>query len=993
MSRFTNWRRFTVVAAVLLLAGAGAAFAQQQQGNLYGTVTDDQGAALPGVTVEVEGIGAPRLQITNAQGEFRFLGLDPGNYSLTSSLEGFSTVEYEQVNIRIGRNTTLEIELSSAVEEVITVTSESPLLDERKITAGTTISQIELEKIPTARDPWSIVTQTPGVLSDRINVGGNESGQQAVFLGPGQSDDENTFSVDGVVITDMAAAGASPTYYDFDQFEEMQATTGGSDVSTITSGVTLNMVTKRGSNTPRGSGRYLLTDSQENFGIFEAGDASIQPGNADLGTAGACSTCRDQAALTGNSINEILDFGFEAGGAFVQDRFWGWGSYGRNDIKQFAAGGDSNQPGNPDNTLLENTAIKLNGQLAASNSAVGSWNRGDKIKNGRGAGPNRSAETTWDQAGPTEIWKIEDTHVFNSNFYLTGLYSYVDGGFSLTPKAGFGGETLWDADGVWRNGYLGGIDNRDTDNFQVDGSYFFNTGNLSHELKFGAALREFVVESDFSWGGDRNLVSVACENIGSCGAFGTGDLFWTQRNGTPVTEQEYTSAWVQDTLTFGNLTLNFGLRYDLQDGNNPAAAADANPVFPDLIPALSFNGNDAGFEWETISPRIGATWALGAERKTLLRASFSRFAEQLSSGNISRINPVGDSSATFFWNDLNGDNIFQINEPRVLIGTDGFDPTNPTSTFSPNRNDPNLDPSSTDELIFGIEHAFLPEFVASANFTYREVSDNLFLRRLFRDGAGNVRPVVAADYVLETFRTGTVPGGQSYNVPVYAINSSLSNSGGQLLENRDSGTTYSGVALGFTKRLANRWMARGYFNYGEAEVSNGGSFAVIDDPTDVSGTFDNDGDLFVVQSAGSGNKGDVIIQSTYSWNLNGMYQVAPDRPWGFNVAANLFGREGYPLPYFRNFTSSIDGIGRAVQVVGAVDDFRADDIFTTDVRVEKDFRFSDNLSATFSLDAFNIFDERYVLQRERSLGSGRANFLDETLAPRVYRLGFRINWR
>ncbi|MFW6012259.1 MAG: carboxypeptidase-like regulatory domain-containing protein, partial [bacterium] len=178
MNPTTTWRRALAVAAVLLLASGGAALAQEQTGNLYGVVTDPEGAALPGVRVEVTGVGAPQTQFTDAQGQFRFLNLDPGNYQLTANLEGFSTVEFPDVDIRVGRNTTLEITLSPAVEEVITVTAESPLLDERKVAKGTTVSQIELEKIPTARDPWAIVTQTPGVLSDRINVGGNESGQQ-----------------------------------------------------------------------------------------------------------------------------------------------------------------------------------------------------------------------------------------------------------------------------------------------------------------------------------------------------------------------------------------------------------------------------------------------------------------------------------------------------------------------------------------------------------------------------------------------------------------------------------------------------------------------------------------------------------------------------------------------------------------------------------------------------------------------------------------------
>ncbi len=104
---------------------------------------------------------------------------------------------------------------ADAIEDVIVVTAESPLLDERRVSVGAKVSQTELEKIPTARDPYAILAEAPGVLADRINVGGNESGQQAVW------------SVDGVVITDMAAVGSSPAYYDFDSFEEMQTNTGG----------------------------------------------------------------------------------------------------------------------------------------------------------------------------------------------------------------------------------------------------------------------------------------------------------------------------------------------------------------------------------------------------------------------------------------------------------------------------------------------------------------------------------------------------------------------------------------------------------------------------------------------------------------------------------------------------------------------------------------------------------------------------------------------
>ncbi len=391
---------------ILLLSTAGIAVAQEETGNVYVKVLDTGGNPLPGVTVELTGMGAAKIMVTNTAGEVRFLGIDPGTVSLKASLEGFSTLEYPSVNVRVARNTSIEVQLTEAVGEVITVTAESPLLDERKVATGTSVTQVELESIPTARDPWSIVSQTPSVVVDRINVGGNESGQQAVFRAPGVSDDENDFMVDGVQITDMAAIGSSPTYYDFDQFSEMQFSTGGNDITKAAAGVSVNLVTKRGTNEFRGSARYLLTDAAGYFGALEQGESNVEDKLAP-----------GQDSISGNQIDRILDFGFEGGGPLVRDRVWLWGSWGRNDIRQFAAGGT------PDNTELENMAIKLNAQIANPNSLVASFNNGEKQKFGRNAGPSFEADATWNQRGPTGVYKVEDTHIFNSNLFLTGTWA------------------------------------------------------------------------------------------------------------------------------------------------------------------------------------------------------------------------------------------------------------------------------------------------------------------------------------------------------------------------------------------------------------------------------------------------------------------------------------------------------------------------------------------------------------------------------------------
>lgn len=132
----------------LRLCGAPL-LAQLQTGNLYGSVADESGSPLPGVVVTLAGSGVPQVQVANASGTFRFLGLAPGSYALRAELEGFSTIEYPNIVINLGRNTAVEVTLAAALEDRITVTAESPLLDERRIGSN---EGVELEE-PAAPQP------------------------------------------------------------------------------------------------------------------------------------------------------------------------------------------------------------------------------------------------------------------------------------------------------------------------------------------------------------------------------------------------------------------------------------------------------------------------------------------------------------------------------------------------------------------------------------------------------------------------------------------------------------------------------------------------------------------------------------------------------------------------------------------------------------------------------------------------------------------------
>ena len=998
-----NLRTITVLLALVGMLIAPATFGQAVTGNVFGEVTSADGEALPGVTVTLQ-TSPPKTQTTNAQGQFRFLGIDPGAYDLGATLDGFGSVQYPDVTVSIGRNTTINLTLSPAVEETITVTSETPLLDERRLAQGAQITQTELEKIPTARDPWAILNQTPGVLVDRVNVGGNESGQQAAFRAQGVSGDENDFLVDGISITDMRATGASPTYYDFDQFAEMQFTTGGTDVTKNTSGVSVNLVTKRGSNEFRGSARFYNTKAGGYFGgKLEQSQPDVSAG--DLGDNGSTKQCLSgdsnpacTETFSGAQIREIEDMGFEAGGAAVRDRLWLWGSWGQNDVQQNAASGTA------DDTILENQSLKVNAQITQNNSAVASWNNGDKQKFGRGASTTRPDETTWNQRGPSAVYRFEDTHVFNSNLFVTGTYSIGDFGFSLNAKGGTGPNApmaVQEADGVWRQSYLSGFADGPNDEFKVDGSYFFNSGSVSHELKVGGRFRTYDSYSAFGWPGGNIFTDHDRNSDGSVTSY-----LAAQRGVTTPSTNEYFSLWVQDTLSFGNLTLNLGLRYDDQTGENGAFTVPANSVFPNTLPAIDYAGAGAEFDWTTITPRIGATYALGQDRSTLLRASFSQFADQLAVGNITRTNPAGVAYA--YWT-FDGDGLSQWNgEPLTPQPglANGFDPANPASLSDPDVNDPGLDAPITSELIFAVEHALLPEFVVGLTVTARNVTDILEERLLVRDASGNVRPITAADYVADGVLSGTISdpnsGGAAinYSVPVFARNSNITSTGGYLLTNGDRERDYLGAALNFTKRLANRWMLRGYVNYGDAEWDIPASYLANSNPNLESGInanigdtagSDQDGQIFLTRSTGSG-KGERFLQSSWSANLNGMYQVAPDRPWGFNVSAALQAREGYPTPYYDSVVTS-DGVSRTINVVQDFEDYRLDDLTTIDLRVEKEFALSSAVNFTFGVDVFNVTNEGTELSRIRNLSSSRAYFLNDNVSPRIYRLGVRLGWK
>jgi len=970
--------RSTVLIALIAALFAVPAGAQLQTGNLYGLVTDEQGNALSSASVFLSGGGAPREQKSDAKGEFHFVGLAPGSYDLVVSLRGFSAMEFHGLEINIGRNSQVSVTLPAAVAESITVTTEAPLLDERRIATGTNIGRSELEKVPTARDPWALLESVPGVLLDRVNVGGNYSATQSSFVGPGSMGTQTVWSLDGMVITDMTVGGASPGFYDFDSFEDVQVTTGGSDANIATGGVAINMVTRRGTDRLRGSAHAYYADHN-----FVSG---LNLDRKDLAPASSANNFHAQPSFKeGNRINRVQDAGVEAGGPLLRDHLWIWGSY-TDPVTDLLTIDDYK-----DNTETKAWNLKLNGQLNPGNSATFfAWND-EKSKSGLGASPLRLPETTWIQSRygdrPTAL-KLEDSQILSSSLYLDGLVSKVNGGFQLLPA---GGDKVpyQDDDLVWHNSYFIYKSSRPQKQATASGSGFFNTGRLSHELKFGAGYRVVEVNS---------LTSAPGGGFVCC-----GNLLALTRDSVIRFRGKYTSAFLQDTLTTGRLTANLGLRYDRQQGRNLPSTAPANEAFPDLLPAVSNPGGDIGFHWTDVVPRLGVTWAADEKRKTLLRASYSRYADQLDTITAGWLDPVQSMQYMYFYTANPGSPVLRRED---LLGdsigtTSGINPLT-LGALQSRAVDPGLRAPAVDELILGVEHALRPDFVISLQGTYRHYTRLLDQHLLVFDDpdpyspeslAGVGRPVRKDDYAPGGTITNKGPDGQPYTIQYYTLKDGVSSRGGTLLVNGSREQVYKGLFLTLNKRLADRWMLRGNVTWQDWRwrIPKGGT----DDPNPalLGGLKDGSPVLSGNQTI-SGSFGNVFINSKWSYSLNGLYQVAPDRPWGFNLAASLFGRQGYPLRYSRRVFIPGLNIGRPsdLPIAGSPDAFRYPDVHILNLRAEKEVRFN-RAGVTFGFDLFNALNSATVLQRQSILGRNNGGYVVEVLGQRVYRLSLRLDVR
>jgi hypothetical protein len=946
------------IGVMLALVTAFPALAQVATGRIEVTVVDTTGAVLPGVFLDLTG-PQNRTYTTGNDGIARFLNLPPGIYVVKASRAGFSDYENTSAAVVAGGAVQLKATMVLArLDQQVDVTAESPIIDASRTGASTTVTLDELQNIPSARDPWVVLQTVPGVVMDRVNVGGSESGQQSGYLAKGTAGGDATWNIDGMPITDMAATGATPVYYDFDALQELNVTTGGADMTSATGGVALNLILKSGTNTPRGSARaYFENEAMQ-------GNNMSQELATALGSPNGL----------GNRVSRFRDAGVEVGLPIIKDRLWVWGSLGRTDVRVLTIGQT------PDNTTLDNTALKVQAQVSQRVRAGFTYFRGNKVKHGRDAGATRPPETTYNQNGPSTLYKGDVNLVLGDRLYLTARGSSFPSGFRFDPQGGMDKDVWRDDGGVWHGSFDTYATDRPQQAAAAEGSYFRG----KHEMKFGFLWRRVTARTTSLWSSSRGD-GVVSYYIGYPEIYVTVVSPWEE-----AALAHYGSAWIGDTYSTDRVTINAGVRLDRQSDGVLSASEAAVPGFEAWLPAISAHAVPDAITWNSFSPRVGVTYALDEARKAQLRGSYAMFASQLANGASSVVSAVQYRYAAFYAVDRNGNKTADPGEidTSVLAGWSGFNPANPAQPQTNNTIGGYRVPK-THEVVVGMDRELFRHVGVSVSLTWRKLVDFNWEPRI---------GVRKDDYALAgTVSGGGLPDGSSYKVPYYAVvTSGLSAaalSGGVEYTARDGyHQRFWGIDASATKRLSNRWMARVGFSTNDHREYFDNPATAIGDPTPGPGNANTNGGLVTVQSAGSGKSGVWQLLPKYQFIANGLYQA----PHGVDLAFSVLSRQGFGQPWYRSAVSTGDYFDslKDVLVIADIGTNRLPSVTTVDVRAGKSFKVSRS-TIDFNLDIFNLFNSGTVLQRQydiRLTGATGFNRPLEIMNPRIARIGVRVSF-
>jgi hypothetical protein len=929
-----------------VLFGTSALATAQGVGAIGGTVVDSSGAILPGATVSLLNpglIGGTQTTVTDERGAYLFTRLVPGRYNVRAELAGFRPMVQEGiiVNADATARADLRLELGN-VQESITVSGQSPLLDTTSALNQTVMERQVLDVLPGTNDLWGVARLVPSITMNKYDVGGSESFQQSKISVHGSNPDgESQYQIDGMNIdAAVGATGNVTMYYDPFMFEEINYQTSNGSAETARGGIVYNMVTKTGTNVLRGA--YMFNGSNEHLQFDNINDAL----RADLLAAIPPKALAANPDLTpGSKILKIFDTGATFSGPVMRDRLWWAASTKFVGLDQLRLGSY-----NPDGTQF------VDDNFMATVSGKGSW----------AINPHNQLHFThiyndkrrYHYAGNATIGFYESSATWNqtleTNLDQARWTSSLSGRLLLDVSASFS-RTLQDLppqDQVGP-GTIPGLDLTTQTTLAAMAVYteaHYNRGVFHGGLSYVAGAHN--IKLGYQWDlGQSQGYNYSLSNFPS----GFQAVF---QNGAPSAVRAYNTPtstlqrmlehglFVQDKWTpTHKLTINAGARLDRQTSWQPETC-QPETIF---ISGRCFAAIDNTPDWLDIAPRFAAIYDVFGDGRTAIKFGANRYMLGIGSGTIDVVNPIRTTFDTRSWTDRNKDSIPQSDE----IG--------PSTGF-------NL--GTTNRYADGFERPYAAEY--SVEFEQQIMRDTVFSAAYFRRGMrrniGSRNVAVPTDSYIPLNVTEVTSG---RNVTVYNLNPALRGRFDVVWNNYpELNSDFNGLDLTINKRFSRRWM-----------LITGVSFG--DNKGDIYPTSDLNNPNFQFRHGIIGNQVPVAVK------VSGSYQA----PYGILASAVVQHYTGFPELTTVSVGPATVALTQVTQsiTVEPRGTTRLPDVNLVDFNVKKTIKAGGSISIQPAVEVFNLLNSSAIQSRTTVLGPAYGRAANIVLG-RMVKFGVNVNF-
>jgi hypothetical protein len=949
------------LALAFLAASATGVLAQETTGTIMGRVVDPQGLVVPGATVTIIGQQGPQVVVSDGNGRFTAPFLTPGTYTVRAELQGFRAHELKNVEVRLAQTVDVNLALTvDALTDTVVVVQTVPVIDTTSTTTGINLDAETLNRIPVGRRFSDTLYIAPGVSSS----GGAGAANPSVS---GASGLENLYVVDGVNITNQGfgALGSysivfgslgNGTPYDF--IKEVEVKTGGFEAEFgQTTGGVINVITKSGSNTLRGS-----VFGYTRPGSLEAAFTDVQTPNGTVNTTGT----------------QTGDAGVESGGRAVRDRvFWFAAVDPQWSRRTFIA---------PNGFPLRSLGEVDRDRTIVSYAGKGTWQAANQHR----IDASFFGDPAWGDNGPQRIGSLlrattsgfSEIDRFGGHNQIVKYEGALSGGWLLEASWGRAANEIREIPSVneWAV-----TDNTVTPFVRTGGVGFFEAGNRGrtfqydvsstnlfrgwgdHAIRYGWQFEDVAFDQVNQYTGPTFLLSDGTRT--ATGATiqvlpdpNFGRIYRVAQAGlNPAreTEQQYTALFVQDTWKIGNrLTINPGIRYEQQTLQGTE------------VDDFTLDNN-----W---APRVGATFSLTSDNRGKVYGHYGRHFARLPNDLAAR----ALSADQLITADYFDEGLTRPIPEGVLAGPEGRQTTTHLSLLGATADviDPDAKSTVFTEVVTGVEYEPIAGLNVGARYVYRN------LDRLLEDVT--MFPLVAGDLGL--------PGADSIDYILTNPGPETPTAGGLGASFEKPVHTYHAIELTADKRFRNSWSLHTSYRYSRLRGTVEGFFRDDNGQSDpgITSLYDfptNDPSYTAIGVPQFGYRGDIRylgelgegplpLDRPHQVKIYGSYTF----PFGVNLGTGIDLSSGKPLtplaanPNYRTAGEIPEGPrGSGFETI---DGFKTRTPFISELNLHVDYalRLGAVRRLTLIGDLFNVFNQKTVLDydnfTESAFASPNPNF-------------------